>query len=437
MTIVRRGVVGALAVLLLTPTILLAQAPDELSLAAARSLATSQNPTVLAALLAADSTSELTEVAGRWPNPEMLVYQENFPGALPDSDQWIVTLSQRIPIGGRTGAAQAQAEALQAAVTEDVAAVRWRTDLRVRTEYGAAYARQRELEVVRTAADATRELLGDLQARRAEGDASEFEVLRIAREVEGLEARAATLRSELRGAEIRLAVLMGVRVPAGGWVFRDPAGQEGGPPPLAAAAEGEDVEPAAVAGAAAPAAGEEETPAEFAARPDIAAARRRTEAAEAARVRERKTGVPDLVVTAGYTRLDPGFDGFTWSVGAQLPIFNSNREQVALRSIEKAELEREVVRLQMDARAERDAAREAYRSATAQLQRLQSTGGQSLAGIARAGYEEGEMTVTELVDALRADLAATQRRLELAERRSLSWFVWQWSEGDGRQRGER
>ena len=430
MPIVARGAIAAFALLVVAPASVFSQPSGELQLGTALMLARDRNPAVLAAVLAAETTVELTESAGRWPNPEMQVYQENFPGALPGNTQWIMSLSQRIPIGGRLGAAREQADASRAAVAEEATAVFWQVDLRVRTEYGGAYVRQREIAAVRNAAEATTGLLASMRLRAEEGDASEYDVRRMARELEALETQAALLTSELRGAELRLAALLGVDRPADGWVFLDPTSQAGGPPTLA------EVIPDDAVGAA-PAAELGDAAEDFTGRPDVAAAMQRSLAAGFAQTRQRKVGVPDLLVSAGYSRLDSGYDGFVWSVGAQLPIFDRNQERVAELAVERAEIDRDVARLQLDARLQRDSARQSYRDATASLLLLAPEEDKGLAGIARTAYEEGEMTVAELVDALRTDLAAAQRRLGLHERRIVNWYVWQWSEGAGSERGER
>ncbi len=49
--------------------------------------------------------------------------------------------------------------------------------------------------------------------------------------------------------------------------------------------------------------------------------------------------------------------------------------------------------------------------------------------IATTAYEEGEITVTGLLDAARAELDARLRELELARARADAWFRWRYESG--------
>ncbi len=425
-----RGIAGAIVLLLLTPNASQSQEPTELTLATAVAAAQARNPAIAAAFLAAEGAEHRAAQAGKWANPQLSIYQESFPGSVPGASQWIVSVSQRVRIGGQLGLSTEVAMANQRALAQDAQAVRWRIGLRVQREYVAGYVGQQQLDAVADAAAAARSLLRDMEARLAEEDVSEYSVRRLRREVEALDTRSRALCSEARAVEIRLAALTGIAAPADGWRFAAPDGQPGGPPTLGEVTPrdlvarpdlGEGVDDAAAGGGA------------MASRPDVAAAMQRRRAAGLAERRARRQAVPDLVVTAGYSRLDPGFDGFVWSVGATLPLFDRNRDEAAALTLEQARRDREVAVLQTEARSQREQALQGYRDATAALLQIDVGAPTDLVPIARVAYEEGAMNVMEFVDALRADLGAHTRRIELGERRAVQWFTWRWARGEGRQ----
>jgi len=411
--------------LLLTPSTSQSQEPSSavLTLATAVATARARNPAIAAALLAAEAAGSRAAQVGKWANPELSVYQENFPGAVPGANQWIVSLTQRVRIGGQLGRSTDLAEANQSAIAKDAEAVRWRIGLRVQREYATGYALQRQLEDVLAVTETARSLLRDMEARLVEDDVSDYDVRRIRREVEALDLQAVRLRSEGRNVETRLAALTGITIPDGGWSFAATDDQQGGPPPLGGAAAGNTSQP-------------DTAPPEtmdIGRRPDLAAARERRRAAGLAEGLARKQVVPDLFLTAGYSHLDPGRSGFVWSVGVTLPVFDQNSDDVAALVVEQSQRDREVAFLQIEAQAEQAQARQSYRDATGALLQLAPGAEADLIPVARVAYEEGEMNVMEFVDALRTDLESRQRRVELEQQRAVQWFTWRWALGEERQ----
>ncbi len=413
--------------LLLTPSTSQSQESVELTLATAVASAQTHNPAIEAAVFAAEAAAKRVAQVGKWANPQLSVYQENFPGAVPGANQWIVSLSQRVRIGGQLGRSTDLAAADQSAIAEDAAAVRWRIGLRVQRQYAAGYALQRHLEAVFEVTRTARSLLRDMEARLLEDDVSDYEVRRLRREVEALEVRTVNLRSEASSGGIRLAALTGLSAPADGWRFVAPDGQQGGPPSLAEAAKG----PSAQAD------GRAEGGTVDARRPDMAAAIERRRAAGLAEKLAEKQAIPDLILTAGYSRLDPGRNGFVWSVGITLPVFDRRRDEMAALLIEQAQRDRDVAVLEIEAKSEQEQARQAYRDATGALLRIETGEDSELIPVARVAYEEGEMNVMEFVDALRTDLEASVWRIELEQQRAVQWFNWRWALGAERQGGSR
>lgn len=418
-----RGIAGAIVFLLLTPNTSQSQESAELTLVTAVATAQARNPAIAAAFLAAEAAENRVAQVGKWANPQLSVYQENFPGAVPGANQWIISLSQRVRIGGQLGRSTDLAAANQKAMAKDAEAVRWRIGLRVQHEYAAGYSLQRRLEVVFEVTETARSLLRDMAARLVEEDVSDYDVRRLRREVEALDVRTVTLGSEASSVGTRLAALTGISVPADGWRFAAPDRQQGGPPPLGELAVGPVTRPdtGGRGGAA------------TVRRPDLEAAVERRRAAGLAERLARRQAVPDLIFTAGYSRLDPGWNGFVWSVGVTLPVFDRRRDEVAALVVEQSQRDREIAFLKIEAKSEQEQARQGYRDATGALLQIETGAATDLIPIARVAYEEGEMNVMEFVDALRTDLDSRMRRIELGQQRAVQWFNWRWALGEGRQ----
>lgn len=413
-----RGAAGALALLLLAPTPGRPQQGSSLTLAAAVAAVRDHNPQIAAMLLASEAAGHRAEQAGKWSNPEITAYQETFPGAHPDIDQLIVTLSQRVPIGGQPGIASAAAAAGHEAARWDAEAVRAELTLRAQREYAAIYAGQGRVQAVQTALRASRALLRDMQLRNAEGDVSDFDVGRLRLDVQALEVRSAELETELRNASTRLATVTGLAPPEGGWGLLAPDAQAGGPPAL---------------GELEPDAGSPPEQASRPNRPEVLAETERERQADLQEKLARRRALPDLVLNAGYSRADPGHDGFVWSIQAALPLFDRNRDAAAAAAAEASMRRRRVEMLEREAWSQRRQARDAYDAATAALRSVQAERDGSLVDMARIAYEEGEVGVVTLLDTVRAELEATLRRIGLESRRNDGWFLWKWASGEALQ----
>lgn len=415
-----RAIAGAVFLLLLTPSISQSQQPTELPLGTAVASAQARHPSIAAALLAAEAAGSRAAQAGKWANPELSVYQENFPGTVA-ANQWIFSLSQRVRLGGQLGRASDLETAEQRALSKDAEAVRREIGLHVELQYAAGYAYQQQLAEVTATIAAANSLIRDMEARLAEEDVSAYEVLRLRREVEAMHVRAVNLRSEHGKVSIQLAALTGITVPAVGWVFAPPDGQTGGPPALGAYAPNSRDSSHDTSGMSG---------AELGRRPDVEAAVERQRAAGQAEELARKQAIPDLVLTAGYSRLDPGLDGFVWSVGLTLPVFDRRTDAAAALQVEQARWDREVAAIRVEAEAQREQARRGYVDATEALYRMESGSDPGLASVAHVAYQEGEMSVAEFVDALRTDLEARSMRIELERQRAAQWFEWRWAIGE-------
>jgi len=414
-------IIGTLAVLVLLPVHAVAtQVP--LSLAEAVDQARQQHPQIAVALAAEGVALSRTEQAGKWANPHVLVYQENFPGTTPDINQTIISVTQRIRIGGQLGLAKTSARALQDAAVADVNMTVEQLGLSVQRAYAELYRIQESLRALDDAQLIVDRLVQDLDVRVQEGDASRFDLLRMRLAGDSIHVDQARLRAEQQAGWERLAFSTGRVVPDPGWILEDPVSTTDGPPAAeesapGAAGPGPTVSPAGLQQA-------------IDDRFDVQALVLRRQAAASQAEAAGKEAIPDLVVTLGYTRLDPVFNGLVWSVGVDIPLFDSKAEAKAVQLAEANRLDRQYDALLAEAGSEARAAKvEFTQLSDALVQLRQGDERAEILPIATIAYDEGEITVTGLLDAARAQLEARLRKLELAGARTDAWYRWRYASG--------
>ncbi len=415
-------IIGAAATLLLLP-VHAVSAQASLSLSAAVEQARQQHPRIDVALAAQEAATSRMEQAGKWANPHVLVYQENFPGTMPDIDQTIISVTQRIRIGGQLGLAKTSARALRDAAIADVHMTVEQLSFSVQRTYADLYRIQQSLGALDDAQRTVDRLLRDLDARVREGDASRFDLLRMRLAGDDVHADQARLRAEQVAGWERLAFLIGRVVPDAGWILENPVGTTYGPPAL-------EESPTLMATISPPAAAPGELEQAVDNRFDAQAMAFRRQAATARAEAVGKEAIPDLVATLGYTRLDPVFNGLVWSVGVDIPLFDRKGDAKAAQLAEARRLDREYEALLQEANSEVRAARAEFGQLAEVLMELQQrTEPGELLPIAMIAYEEGEVTVTGLLDAARAQLDARLRELELAQAMGDAWYRWRYASG--------
>ncbi len=415
-------IIGAVATLLLLP-VHAVSAQASLSLSAAVEQARQQHPRIDVALAAQEAATSRMEQAGKWANPHVLVYQENFPGTMPDIDQTIISVTQRIRIGGQLGLAKTSARALRDAAIADVHMTVEQLSFSVQRTYADLYRIQQSLGALDDAQRTVDRLLRDLDARVREGDASRFDLLRMRLAGDDLHADQARLRAEQVAGWERLAFLIGRVVPDAGWILENPVGTTYGPPAL-------EESPTLMAAISPPSAAPGELEQAVDNRFDAQAMAFRRQAATARAEAVGKEAIPDLVATLGYTRLDPVFNGLVWSVGVDIPLFDRKGDAKAAQLAEARRLDREYEALLQEANSEVRAARAEFAQLGEVLMELQQrTEPGELLPIAMIAYEEGEVTVTGLLDAARAQLDARLRELELAQAMADAWYRWRYASG--------
>jgi cobalt-zinc-cadmium efflux system outer membrane protein len=328
-----------------------------------------------------------------WPNPSATFSRESVFGA----HDTFVLARQELPISGRRGRLQtAGALAVDVAHAE---AQRDRVQLQAeaRAAYGALLLAQQREQALLESIDALQTLVSVLRTREEGGEGSTYDRLRGQRALLDLEADRALASADRAQAQGRLAGYLGPGTSPDALVAADGLFEAAAIAPL----------PALVEQALA-------SRAEYQASA-IAVARFEAERSAATRLR-----IPTPSLTGGFKRSDLGGIanfGYLVSVDLALPLFSRGQAATALASAQKAraQAESESWRLQIEAEV-----RAAHQVASIHQERMlryqvaAATIAEPLAQMGRVGYEEGELSILELLDADRQALDARLQILELA-----------------------
>lgn len=344
------------------------------------------------------------DAAGRWANPELEYSSESaeLPGGrVDDRFLWV---RQRFNIAGVHGLERDAAGSARRA--EEA-----RTDFRarelaaeIRRLFHKALAAEQQAEAVRAWQERLAELSEAVSNRASAGDASRFDALRLGKELAMVSGEASAAEAEAESAGDRLFSFIGV----------EPVELEGRllPP---------DVDGASIA---------EVLNNHPLLRSLEAEARAATLSSEAAGRR----GWPEVTVGVGRRELEePGVsaDGDLLSIGMEIPLFDNGSGEARTASARSRRLSAERAllesRLAADARSvlrELDAQREAA------LAFRETSPKASLASIAEAAYDAGELSVLELIDAHRTELAAQREASRRALAARESYIRFQMMRGD-------
>ena len=141
---------------------------------------------------------------------------------------------------------------------------------------------------------------------------------------------------------------------------------------------------------------------------------------EAERVAADRLQIPTPSLTGGLKRSDFGGtsgSGYQVSLDISLPLFSRGQAAAALAAAQKARAEAEAeswrLRIEAEVRAAYSVAR-IHQERVARYQESAAAIAEPLAKIGRVGYEEGELSILELLDAERQALDARLQVLELA-----------------------
>jgi cobalt-zinc-cadmium efflux system outer membrane protein len=130
----------------------------------------------------------------------------------------------------------------------------------------------------------------------------------------------------------------------------------------------------------------------------------------------RREAWPDPSLTAGYKRQSDGFDGVFLGVGMALPLFDRNQgnTEAASARLQAAQTQQSLARREIQNEVRR--AHEAYVTSRRQTDLLEGNllaGADDLLRIAQVSYDEGEMSLVELLDAADAYRDARLRAVDL------------------------
>jgi len=327
--------------------------------------------------------------AGTRPNPIAAVDREQL-GGDGSYHETVLSVGQALDLTGQRGARREAAARDVAAAEARLAAERFRVGAEVRRAYLRAALLESRLGTLEETGGVFRSVERAGASRLREGDISPYELRRLQVEAARYETSIADTRLELLQAGRELARLVGA----------DSAGTA------------DDVLlPADTLGAAA-------APAEVAVdsmltlarvRPDVRAARAEVDAASAVVELRRRGRRPNPTLSAGLKEQAGGLRGAVIGVSVPLPLSDRNQGPIAEAEAARAQAETRLALALRNAESETRGAWERRRSLAERLA-LRSgfqTRAAALLRSARVSYEEGEMTLVELLDA--ADAYRTAR----------------------------
>lgn len=345
--------------------------------------ARSRDPSVHAAAEAASVAEAEVVRAGLYPNPSLGWDREHLPGHERED-----TFAIAVPIE-LAGARPARKGLARAAVTNARArALRARSDATVQalTTFYDALAQEREVELVAASLGALEEIARIVARRHAEGTISGYDRTRVELEVELVRSEREELKGSARAARAHLASLFGVDAAGlelrGDFTTAPPAQRPGPAPKSLALLRRSEVE-----------------------------ARGATDAAGWA-------WLPDLTLSGGFRirEAESVERGYVAGVALSLPIFSSGQDVRAESAAQARLAGAERTAAERSRRAEEASALAVLTAARAELARFSDATRarrELLSRAVQSGYEAGERSIVELLDAERTRLAIERRRLAL------------------------
>jgi outer membrane protein TolC len=346
-----------------------------------------------------------TAAAGRWANPEIEYSRENLdlPGG--ESEDNFLWIRQRLNIAGVHGLERDAAESLQAAELSRTEFAEREVARDIRRLFYAALAAEGEAQTINAWQSRLEELTAAVERRVAVGDASRYDYLRLARELALIRGEAFDVETDAESSRDRLFSLIGG-------------------------------DSAALSGTLLPPSASDEIAADIVADHPLLRAldAEAGSAALSARAAAREVW-PEVTVGFGRREFEePGVDanGNLVMLGVEVPLFDrGDGKQFAEESrVRRLRAERTLTANRLAAEA-RSVLREieARRNAALLLHSVDDKP-ESLSGIAEAAYGEGEISVMELIDAHRADLAAQRQAVARAQAARESYIELQMLRGE-------
>ena len=359
-----------------------------LTLDEARRLAEEASPEIVAARAALGAAEGRVRQAGAFPNPVLSYNREQTSGGGVEASQDIIALEQSLELGGQRGARRGAAEQLRAASDARLQGVRAGVAFEVTRAYAEALAADRRAALTEQAAQVFGEAGRVGRERLAAGDISGYEHRRI--RLEAARYSALQTEAELESARARRALAALLSTPDR--------------PMQARALVLSDT----LAAGRLPVGVDSLVALAVATRPELLAIEREADAARAEARLARAERIPTPTLAGGYKheRTSAGsLDGFAAQLSVPLPLWD--RKGGAIQAAE-AEAERRTADIAALQRRTELEVREAHDSYEALALQLLSLGARvredARPGIraARTAYREGETSLIEWLDAVRA-----------------------------------
>jgi len=339
----------------------------------------------------AATAATIEAVRGRtlWPNPTAVFSRETA------GFTEFAFAEQQLPISGRLKLERQALDPARAAMEAQGAARLWDARCSLRAAFYRALAAQRQAEVTRGALTRIGAIIETLGVREREGEGSRYDRVRVERE-------AADMRADLALAEARARSERGVMLAYLPQVT------------IAATLLG-DVAPRDL-----PAAKEEIIRQALDRRAELRAETSRVAQLNLEQQAADRRRIPEPVVTAGFKRTQVFTNqidsGAVFGVAMPLPIFDRGQADIARLTAEQAQAQarRDVVAQQIAASvASTYDVYVARREVLGVFERETTGAGEELLRITRAGYEEGELGILQLLDAYRIERQTALRRVDL------------------------
>jgi cobalt-zinc-cadmium efflux system outer membrane protein len=326
----------------------------------------------------------LARHAGTYPNPVFTWTHEGLSESDLDYSESYLTASQRLEWPGRRGSRMESAEQDAVAGRARAEAERLRLLFEVKRAFLEAAVAEEQLALIEEVRDVFRFAEESGRERLREGDLSGYDVRRLRIERARYENLTALQTVTLRAAQLRFAALVLPSSDDGEQGNIAPTSLPDGRPPVVRL----DEESALVRA--------------LEQRADARSAEAQVAAAEA-RLRHVDTfRYPDVTVTGGYKTQSDGFDGLFLGASLPIPVFDRRQGDV---DAGEARLRHRTVQLELTRRAITNDVRRTLSTYLSLLDRVELIQGQLLNGvedllrIAQVSYNEGEMSLLELLDA--------------------------------------
>jgi outer membrane protein TolC len=328
-----------------------------------------------------------------WPNPSATFSRESVFGA---HDTFLLA-RQELPISGRRRRLQTAARLAVDAAQAEAQLEKVQLEANVRDAYTALLLAQQREEALQGSIDALQKLVSVLRTREEGGEGSTYDRMRGQRALIDLEAERSLALGDRARAQGRLASYLGPGTTPEAVIAADALNAPTLPPAL----------PALIEQA-------------FANRGDYRASELSIARFDAERVAATRLQIPTPTLTGGLKRSELGGTssaGYLVSVDLSVPLFSRGQAATALATAQKARAQAEAESWRLQVEAEVGAAYKVVEIQQERLSRYQESAtaiAEPLAKIGRVGYEEGELSILELLDADRQALDARLRILDLA-----------------------